>query len=296
MRIRPIHSAAVAFAATLAVTLGSPGPAEAFLPLPIPIPMLQQSQPPVESRSGRSPSDNNFRRGSDKGKYSPPRPLSRPPGRAPSATRRSRAPPPRARAESRRRNPRSARRPRAPAASGRSRLRARAAAAPAPRRTEKAPLAEGARRPPRRRPSPARPARTLARKRPVPPAPAAPSAIPTTRRSARYSRRALTISSSSQINRCAEAPTERRTHHAGPHQARGARSRENGAAPLTQSGRTASPKKHHGQRLAEHQEARRFSPCRAVLLDCLAQQHLPELAITFEANLGWQNSHWFIPP
>ena len=69
MRIRPIHSAAVAFAATLAVTLGSPGPAEAFLPLPIPIPMLQQSQPPVESRSGRSPSDNNFRRGSDKGKY-----------------------------------------------------------------------------------------------------------------------------------------------------------------------------------------------------------------------------------
>jgi hypothetical protein len=64
MRIRPIHSAAVAFAATLAVTLGSPGPAEAFLPLPIPIPMLQQSQPPVESRSGRSPSDNNrWRRG-----------------------------------------------------------------------------------------------------------------------------------------------------------------------------------------------------------------------------------------
>jgi hypothetical protein len=33
MRIRPIHSAAVAFVATLAVTVGGPGPAEAFLPL-----------------------------------------------------------------------------------------------------------------------------------------------------------------------------------------------------------------------------------------------------------------------
>ena len=37
MRMRPIHSAAVAFVAALAVTVGSPGPAEAFLPLPIPI-------------------------------------------------------------------------------------------------------------------------------------------------------------------------------------------------------------------------------------------------------------------
>jgi hypothetical protein len=69
MPIRSIHGDALVFAATLAATVGSPGPAEAFLPLPIPIPMLQQSQPPVESRSGRSPSDNNFRRGSDKGKY-----------------------------------------------------------------------------------------------------------------------------------------------------------------------------------------------------------------------------------
>src|SRR3954468_1057243 len=69
MPMRSIHGAALVFAATLAATVGSPGPAEAFLPLPIPIPMLQQSQPPVESRSGRSPSDNNFRRGSDRGKY-----------------------------------------------------------------------------------------------------------------------------------------------------------------------------------------------------------------------------------
>ena len=55
MRMRPIHSAAVAFVATLAVTVGSPGPAEAFLPPPIPIPMLQQSQAPVNRDSGRSP-------------------------------------------------------------------------------------------------------------------------------------------------------------------------------------------------------------------------------------------------
>ena len=216
MRMRPIHSAAVAFVAALAVTVGSPGPAEAFLPLPIPIPMLQQSQPPVESRHPAGARATTISgEAATGGSMSPPRPLSRPLGRAPSATRRSRAPPPRARAESRRRNPRSARRPRAPAASGRSRLRARAAAAPAPRRTEKAPLAEGARRPPRRRPSPARPARTLARKRPVPPAPAALSAIPTTRRSARYSRRALTISSSSQINRICRSTGWRPRHTIG---------------------------------------------------------------------------------
>src|SRR3954468_20014668 len=75
MPMRSIHGAALVFAATLAATVGSPGPAEAFLPLPIPIPMLQQSQPPVESRSGRSPSDNNFRRGSDKGKYESAQPI-----------------------------------------------------------------------------------------------------------------------------------------------------------------------------------------------------------------------------
>ena len=69
MPMRSIHGAALVFAATLAVTVGSPSPAEAFLPLPIRIPMLQQSQPPVKSKSGRSPSDNNFRRGSDRGKY-----------------------------------------------------------------------------------------------------------------------------------------------------------------------------------------------------------------------------------
>ena len=55
MRMRPTYGAAVVFAATLAATVGSPGPAEAFFFLP----MFQQSQQPsFESRSGRSPSDN----------------------------------------------------------------------------------------------------------------------------------------------------------------------------------------------------------------------------------------------
>jgi hypothetical protein len=61
MRMRPIPGAAVAFAAALAATVSSPGPAEAFFFLPI---FQQQSQPSIESRSGRSPSDNNrWRRG-----------------------------------------------------------------------------------------------------------------------------------------------------------------------------------------------------------------------------------------
>ena len=60
MRMRPTYGAAVVFAATLVTTVGSPGPAEAFFFLPI----FQQSQPSIESRSGRSPSDNNrWRRG-----------------------------------------------------------------------------------------------------------------------------------------------------------------------------------------------------------------------------------------
>ena len=55
MRMRPTHGAAVVFAATLAATVASSGPAEAFFFLP----MFQQSQQPsFESRSGRSPSDN----------------------------------------------------------------------------------------------------------------------------------------------------------------------------------------------------------------------------------------------
>jgi hypothetical protein len=55
MPMRSIHGAALVFAATLAATVGSPGPAEAFFFLP----MFQQSQQPsFESRSGRSPSDN----------------------------------------------------------------------------------------------------------------------------------------------------------------------------------------------------------------------------------------------
>ena len=56
MRMRPIPGAAVAFAATLAATVASPGPAEAFFFLPI---FQQQSQPSIDSRSSRSPSDNN---------------------------------------------------------------------------------------------------------------------------------------------------------------------------------------------------------------------------------------------
>ena len=55
--MRPTYAAAVVFAATLAATVGSPGPAEAFFFLPI----FQQSQPSFESRT---PSDNNrWRRG-----------------------------------------------------------------------------------------------------------------------------------------------------------------------------------------------------------------------------------------
>ena len=78
MRMRPIPGAAVAFAAALAATVASPGPAEAFFFLPI---FQQQSQPSIESRSGRSPSDNNRWRGTGGGTR-PPSPSSRPPGRA----------------------------------------------------------------------------------------------------------------------------------------------------------------------------------------------------------------------
>jgi hypothetical protein len=71
MRMRPIHGAAVVFAATLAVTLGIPGPAEAFFFLPI----FQQSQTSFDSKSGRSPSDYNSRRGSDRGRYEAAEPV-----------------------------------------------------------------------------------------------------------------------------------------------------------------------------------------------------------------------------
>ena len=59
MRMRPTYGAAVVFAATLAATVGSPGPAEAFFFLPI----FQQSQPSFESRT---PSDNNRSRRGDR--------------------------------------------------------------------------------------------------------------------------------------------------------------------------------------------------------------------------------------
>ena len=52
MRMRPTHGAAVVFAATLAVTLGSPGPAEAFFFLPI---FQQQSQPSIELQIRQEP-------------------------------------------------------------------------------------------------------------------------------------------------------------------------------------------------------------------------------------------------
>jgi hypothetical protein len=57
MRMRATHGAAAIFAATLAATVGNPAPAEAFFFLPIF--QQQQSQPSIESRSSRSPSDNN---------------------------------------------------------------------------------------------------------------------------------------------------------------------------------------------------------------------------------------------
>ena len=59
MRMRPTHGVAVVFAAALAATVGSSGPAEAFFFLPI----FQQSQPSFESRT---PSDNNRSRRGDR--------------------------------------------------------------------------------------------------------------------------------------------------------------------------------------------------------------------------------------
>ena len=63
MRMRPTHGAAAVFAATLAATVGSSGPAKAFFFLPI----FQQSQSSLES-SGRSPGDNSRWRGGDRGR------------------------------------------------------------------------------------------------------------------------------------------------------------------------------------------------------------------------------------
>ena len=198
MPMRSIHGAALVFAATLAATVGSPGPAEAFFFLPMfaAVGSPRSSPDPAGARA-------TTRAGSATGGGTrPPSRPSLPPGRARSATKRSRAPARRARAESRRQNPSPApRRLRAPAAFVRSRLRARAAAAPTPRCAGKAPRAEAVRRPPRRRPRPPTPARTPPRRRPAPPAPAAPSAIPSTRSSARCSSRGSTRSSSSRISR-----------------------------------------------------------------------------------------------
>ena len=202
MRMRPTHGVAVVFAAALAATVGSSGPAEAFFFLPI---FQQSSSSRSSPRSSPDPAGARAttRAGSATGgrTTAPSRP-SLPAGRARSATRRSRVPARRARAESRRRNPSPApRRPRAPVAFVRSRLRARAADAPAPRCAGKAPRVEAVRRPPHRRPRPPTPARTPPRRHPTPPAPAALSAIPSTRNSARCSSRGSTRSSSSRISR-----------------------------------------------------------------------------------------------
>jgi hypothetical protein len=71
--MRPIHGAAVVFAATLAATVGHPGSAEAFFFLPI----LQQSQPSLNFKSDRSPGDNNRwrRSGGDGGKDEAAKPV-----------------------------------------------------------------------------------------------------------------------------------------------------------------------------------------------------------------------------
>ena len=52
MRMRATHGAAAVFAATLAATVASPGPAEAFFFLPI---FQQQSQPSIDSRIRQEP-------------------------------------------------------------------------------------------------------------------------------------------------------------------------------------------------------------------------------------------------
>ena len=52
MRMRATHGAAVVFAATLAATVGNPGPAEAFFFLPF---FQQQSQPSTEYRIRQGP-------------------------------------------------------------------------------------------------------------------------------------------------------------------------------------------------------------------------------------------------
>ena len=149
MRMRPTHGAAAVFAATLAATVGSSGPAKAFFFL-----RSSSSRSPRSSPNPAGARATIVAGGAATGEGTRPPSPSRPPGRARSATRRNRAPPRRTRAESRRRNPRPApRRPRAPAAFVRSRLRARAAAASAPRCAEKAPRLEAVRRPPRSRPS-----------------------------------------------------------------------------------------------------------------------------------------------
>ena len=197
MRMRPTHGAAAVFAATLAATVGSSGPAKAFFFLPI----FQQSQSSFESKSGRSPGDNSRWRGGDRGRDEAAQPK-------PSTGTRAKRDEEKSSSTSSDKGGKSQAKSEA-SSSQASRTRSvrqepppvRAAAASAPRCAEKAPRLEAVRRPPRSRSSSPAQTRTPPRRRPVPPAPAAPSAIPTTRSSARCSRRGLTSSSSSRINR-----------------------------------------------------------------------------------------------
>jgi hypothetical protein len=199
MRMRPIPGAAVAFAAALAETVSSPGPAEAFFFLPI---FQQQSQPSIESRSGRSPSDNNRWRRGDR-----PRDEAAEPVKPSGGTRAKRDEEKSSTSSSGKSGKSQAKSETSSSQASRTRSvrqeppPSKSSGAPTPRCAGKAPRAEAVRRPPRRRPSPATPARTPPRRRPVLPAPAAPSAIPSTRSSARCSRRGLTRSSSRRISR-----------------------------------------------------------------------------------------------
>ena len=195
MRMRPTYGAAVVFAATLAAMVGSPGPAEAFFFLPI----FQQSQPSFESRT---PSDNNRSRRGDRARDEDAEPVKPSTGtrakrdeEKSSSTSSGKSGKSQAKSEtssSQASRTRSVRQEPPPSkSSGRANASVR----------RESPAGGGSTPPPRRPSSPATPARTPPRKRPAPPASAAPSAIPSTRSSARCSRRGLTSSSSSRISR-----------------------------------------------------------------------------------------------
>ena len=171
MRMRPTHGAAAVFAATLAATVGSSGPAKAFFFLPI----FQQSQSSFESKSGRSPGDNSRWRGGDRGRDEAAQPKPSTGTRAKrdeeksSSTSSDKSAKSQAKSEvssSQASRTRSVRQEPPPSK--------RSGGASASVRRE-SPAAGGMRRPPlRSRPSSPAQTRTPPRRRPVPPAPAAP--------------------------------------------------------------------------------------------------------------------------